>query len=79
MMKTYNLATGIEMDFDSKTASVWAVAYGYCEENNLMSWLFSHAHNNTLEEAYKKLPITIGKHSIACGDWAAVNDGLYKP
>lgn len=76
-MKTYNLKDDREMSFDANTTSAWAVAYGYCEDNNLMSWLFRNAQDNTLEAAFKELPIKVCKHSISCGDWAAVNDGLY--
>ena len=70
-MKTINLLNEQELHFDNNTAAIWAVAYGYCSENNKMSWLFNHCHNKSLTEAYKELPIAQGKKTITCGDWSA--------
>ena len=47
------------------------MAYGYCEDNHLMSALFSAAQDLRLAEFFKGLPFTYGRHSVACGDWAA--------
>lgn len=66
----YNLATGEELIFDAATAPEWACAYGYCQEHNLMSWLFSMCHSKDMTRAYTALPFTFGKNSMACGDWA---------
>ena len=71
MTTATNLLTGAQHQFDNATTALWAVCYGYCEENNLMSALCASAqHNNFLEYA-KTLPVTVGKRSICCGDWAA--------
>ena len=70
-MKTVlNLATFDKMSFMDDISSEWAVAYAYCENNNLMSWLFNNRWDNTLEKAYKELPMIYGKLTVACGDWA---------
>lgn len=71
MTKTINLATSEEMTFDDKTLPVYAVVYAYCMENNLISELFKHCHDNTLNNLYAKLDISYGKYSVACGDWAS--------
>lgn len=70
-MKTINLLNEQELHFDDDTAAAWAVAYGYCSENNKMSWLFTQCNNNNMENAYKELPIVQGKKTISCGNWAA--------
>ena len=70
-MNAINLMNNIEYSFDEKTAPIYAVCYAYCEENLRLSWFFNHCHSNTLENAYKELPIITGKNTIACGDWAA--------
>ena len=72
MIKVFNLATGDEMSFDCKTTPMWAVAYAYCEEHNLMSGLFRSAQENTFRQFVKRLPFTRGQNSLACGDWAVV-------
>lgn len=72
-MYTFNIITDEEMHFDDATSAEYAVAYGYCEENNMMSEFFYHCHALTLPEFYKKLPMTYGRMSTACGDWAAKN------
>jgi hypothetical protein len=71
MTTATNLKTGVEQSFDSATTALWAVCYGYCEENNLMSALFASAQGNKFLDFAKTLPVTVGKRSIACGDWAA--------
>ena len=70
-MKVFNLASEVEMIFDDKTSAVYGVAYAYCEENNLLSWLFEHCWDLNLDDAYRSLPITQGSRTVACGDWAA--------
>lgn len=71
-MKTFNLANKQELLFDDKTTPEWAVAYGYCSDNKLMSQLFASAQNGRLEEFFAKLPVFRGQMSISCGDWAAL-------
>jgi hypothetical protein len=71
-MRAFHLTQNVEHIFDENTAPEWAVAYGYCEENNLMSALFAAAHGMRLLAFYKTLPFTYGQKSIACGDWAAL-------
>jgi len=70
-MKAFNLHTNQEIHFDASTTPEWAVAYGYCAENNLMSALFKSAQDKKFPEFLKTLPTTRGQVSIACGDWAA--------
>ena len=70
-MKATNLITEVSLEFDEHTTPEWACAYGYCEENNLMSALFAACQDNTTEAFYKTLPFTYGKQTVACGDWAA--------
>lgn len=72
-MYAFNILTDEEIHFDDATTAEWAVAYGYCEENNLMSILFHHCHDKTLPQFYKKLPMIYGRFSVGCGDWAAKN------
>ena len=68
-MYTINALTGDDVHFDDNTAAEYAVAYAYCEENNLMSALFSHCRAGTLPAFYKTLPMMYGRRSVACGDW----------
>ena len=69
-MRTFNLSNEQERFFDEHTTAEWACAYGYCEENNLLSALFSAAQDLRLPEFYKTLPFIYGKRSVACGNWA---------
>ena len=75
MTTATNLKTGVGISFDTETTALWAVCYGYCDENNLMSALFASAQENRFLEFAKTLPVTVGKQSIACGDWAAPQSG----
>lgn len=52
----------------------YAVAYCYAEQTRQLSRLFSlSAHNPRDENAYNgAFPIHYGRHSIACGDFAAL-------
>ena len=72
MIKVFNLLTDETLHFDDdvKYGPEWAVAYAWCEEHNYMSLLFSHFHDGTFAEFFKTLPVTRGKQSIACGDFA---------
>ena len=73
LVKTTNLSDPKRtMEFDQDTAPIYAVAYAYCFDNSLTSELFKHTQNNTLDCFYETLPITVGQHSIACGDWATL-------
>ena len=72
-MYAFNILTDEEIHFDGRTSAEYAVAYAYCEENNLMSTLFSHCLSLTLQEFYKTLPMIYGRQSVGCGDWAAKN------
>ena len=74
LVKVINLADPKRtMEFDQDTAGIYAVSYAYCNNNNLTSEFFKHAQDNTLESYYETLPITVGQHSIACGDWTTLN------
>lgn len=68
-MKAINLISGDALEFDDKTVPMYAVVYGYCSENNLMSRLFFNVHNQSLDDFYIELPLYEGKKTIACGDW----------
>lgn len=68
-MYAINLATGAEVHFDKATTPEWAVAYGFCEENSKLSWLFHSCRENDGE--WQKLPFVYGKTSVSLGDWAA--------
>lgn len=72
-VKVYDLRTVHPepcQEFDQYTFPDYAVAYAYCEENNLMSWFFKHAQDGTMDEVYVKLPFTRTKTIVACGDFA---------
>lgn len=69
MQKVFNLATDEEQHFGG-CSDLWCVCFAYAAENNLTSAILSAAQNGNLEEFYKTLPVTQGKRSIACGDWA---------
>ncbi len=66
-----NLLTGAEHHFDNATTALWAVCYGYCADADTLGDLFAAAQDNRFLEFAKTLPVTVGKQSIACGDWAA--------
>ena len=72
-----NLATGEEMTFDRVTTPEYAVAYGYCQENNLLSWFFASVHDAAEQKRAtplwrEKLEFIYGQRSVACGNWAAL-------
>lgn len=69
-MKTINLTTEECFKFDAHTTPEWAVAYGYCSETKMLSWLFNSCVDNNGE--WQKLPFIYGKHSVLLGDWAAI-------
>lgn len=72
-MKAVNLLTDSECIFDKNTTPEWAVVYGYCEENNLMSELFAAAHAGKFDPS--NYPITRGEKTVACGNWVALKGG----
>jgi len=72
LVRALNLSTGVEMTFDPNTVPDYAVAYGYCEEHNRMSWLFAHVHDNRMDEVYRHLPMLHGEKTVSCGDWCAL-------
>tara|TARA_R110000851_G_scaffold328133_1_gene498420 strand:+ start:1126 stop:1350 length:225 start_codon:yes stop_codon:yes gene_type:complete len=73
MKLTYNLSTGQELHFSVDTTPTWRVAYGYCQDNNLLSWLYGTRNN--LEAITNKLDIkqSISGMTLSCGDWATIN------
>lgn len=71
-MKAINLRTGATVEFDRNTTAAYAVAYGYCEENGLLSALFQACHNNGVAAFLETLPIVYGAASVGCGDWVAL-------
>lgn len=75
MITVHHMATTTTLDFMDDVDPRWAVAFSHCAENNTLSWLFDCLHDGKLEEAYKKLPMTYGKVSIACGDWGTMTYG----
>lgn len=72
MTKVYNLATNEELHFSLGTSPIWMVAYGYCTDHNLMSWLFAHQDN--LNHIQEKLNIKTSKSglSTSCDNWATL-------
>jgi hypothetical protein len=66
-----NLMSEREVSFDEDSSSTWAVLYGYCEENNLLSQLFSKRKDGTWEEFYSD-KLRYGSKTINCGDWSAI-------
>lgn len=71
-MKAMNLRTGAKVEFDRNTTATYAVAYGYCEDNGLLSALFQACHNNGVPAFLDTLPMHYGAVSVGCGDWAAL-------
>ncbi len=71
-MKARNVLTDIDFEFDKRTTPEWAVAYGYCEEHNRMSELFSAAQDGQFIEFAKTLPLVFGDFTVSCGDWVAL-------
>lgn len=69
-IKVFNIASDETLYFDDDVGPEWAVAYAWCEDNNYMSALFSHLVRGSFPEFFKTLPVTRGKQSIACGDFA---------
>lgn len=68
MLIVYNLASPEIVQFDKETLPIYGVAYCYCMANNKISWFF----NTDKNQVYNALPIVKGKHSISCGDYAAL-------
>ena len=77
-IKAFSLTSNVEYEFDDATTPEWAVAYAYCEENGLLSALFSATQRLRTEEFFTTLPIMRGAVSVACGDWACFIGGQVK-
>ena len=73
-MKSVNLSTLEELSFDKSTTPLWAVCYGYCQDNNLMSALFAAAQDMKFERFAEKLPVVYGEKTVSVGDWTAITD-----
>lgn len=69
-MRAINLINNKSFHFDKNTTPEWAVAYAYCAEKNMISWLFQETQNNN--DIYQKLPMIYGKKTVACGDWCSM-------
>ena len=67
-----NLVDDRTMVFSSGISALYAVCYGHCEDNNMLSALFSAIQDNRFAEFTEKLPVSIGNVSVACGDWAVM-------
>lgn len=76
MIKVFNLLTDECQYFDDDVGPEWAVAYCYCERNNLMSRLLGSLWCEAFPEFFKSLPVTRGKSSLACGDWVTTTEGV---
>lgn len=71
MIKVYDLRTETAApvaEFMGGVDPKYAVCYCYAEENKMLSKLFQEQEDDTLEE---KFSLTVGKHSVCCGDFAA--------
>ncbi len=71
-MQVFNLADGRQIVFSAGVSALHAVCYAYCDEQKMLSAFFSAVQRNELDLFSKKLPITRGEISIACGDWSAL-------
>ena len=69
MQKVFNLATN-EVQHFGGCSDLWCVCFAYAVQHNLTSAILAAAQDGNLEEFAKTLPVTKGKRSIACGDWA---------
>ena len=72
MIKAINLSSNQELFFTDDISPIWALAYGYCTENNLMSWLFSN--QSDLNYIKQKLNIKTSKSGLTmnCDNWAII-------
>ena len=67
-MKTViNLSGNDEYSYDDNVSDMVAVCQTYCINNNLTSWFYSMLNNEL--RFIDSLPVTVGKKSIACGDY----------
>lgn len=71
MIKVYNMLGKETVEFGADVSPLWAVVYCWCEQNKMLSALFSANQGGTFDSFVKKLPIFQGKISIGCGDWVA--------
>lgn len=72
MIEAFNLSNNDRIGFNDNTSPLWAVCYGYCEQHNLMSSLFASAHDGNFLDYSKTLPVSVGRDTVACGDWATL-------
>lgn len=72
MTTVVNLANNHTMDFDHDTTPLWAVCFAFCEEKEKKFELFKWAHAGRFLEFARTLPVTVGRDTVACGDWAAM-------
>lgn len=70
MITAMNLTNDAVYEFDDATTPLWAVCYAYCADNDKLSELFYNTQRGSFVGFAKTLPVTLGKQSIACGDWA---------
>ena len=70
-MKTViNLSKNHEWSYSAQVSDLFAVCNTYCLNNNLQSWFYSMVQNKM--NYTETLPITVGKQTIACGDYCIV-------
>lgn len=67
----FNLVKDEELTFDDLTVPEYAVRYGHAvEDAHLASWFFAAMQDGRYDEIEQRLPITYGKQSMCCGNWA---------
>ncbi len=71
MITAFNLRTDSEIRFKKGATSLWAVCYGYCEQTNRLDKLIRSEKEGRFTEFAKKLPVTVSRRSVRCGDWCA--------
>lgn len=74
MIRVFNLATEEYMEFMDSMNPINAVCYAYCEEHKKLSWFFDKLQSN--QSYVNDLPVTIGKRTVACGDWSTFRKDL---
>ncbi len=71
MVSAFNLKTDSEIRFKNSESSLWAVCYGYCLQHDQLANLISSNKEGRFIEFAKKLPVSMSKRAISCGDWCA--------
>ena len=71
-VKVINLQTLDEFTVQHIDTPKYAVAWAYCAEHGLLSWLLDHALENTLDDACAQLPMIEGLYTWGCGDYGAM-------